>query len=218
MKKLNRKQKYLLLRSMIILLVLLVVNTFAWFLMNTRTQLSMNVHIDSWHITFEDENHVESTYFEIVIDRAYPGMPDYTKVFTITNSGERDAELSYSVVEARLLDESYIADPDGPTHEEIENMLTTELPFYFSFEFSNTDLGHTAGSNSETFTVAMRWDYEAADSSEIEAKDQLDTAWGENVYDYYETHANDTAPTNSLTDDTRYPIYLKINVIASQKE
>ena len=218
MKKLNRKQKYLLLRSMVILLVLLVVNTFAWFLMNTKTQLSMNVHIDSWHITFKDDEDVESTYFEIVIDRAYPGMEDFTKVFTITNTGERDATLSYAVVEARLLDDSYIADDAGPTHEEIEEMLTNDLPFTFEFDFSDTSLGHTTGSNSETFTVTMSWAFEAADSSEIEAKDQLDTAWGENVYDYYETHANDTAPTNSLTDDTRYPIYLKINVIASQAE
>lgn len=218
MKKLNRKQKYLLLRSMVILLVLLVVNTFAWFLMNTKTQMSMNVHIDSWHITFKDDENVESTYFEIVIDRAYPGMEDFTKVFTITNTGERDATLSYAVVEARLLDDSYIADDAGPTHEEIEEMLTNDLPFTFEFNFSDTSLGHTTGSNSETFTVTMSWDFEAADPSEIEAKDQLDTAWGENVYDYYETHANDTAPTNSLTDDTRYPIYLKINVIASQAE
>ncbi len=218
MKKLNRKQKYLLLRSMVILLVLLVVNTFAWFLMNTKTQLSMNVHIDSWHITFKDDEDVESTYFEIVIDRAYPGMEDFTKVFTITNTGERDATLSYAVVEARLLDDSYIADDAGPTHEEIEEMLTNDLPFTFEFDFSDTSLGHTTGSNSETFTVTMSWAFEAADQSEIEAKDQLDTAWGENVYDYYETHANDTAPTNSLTDDTRYPIYLKINVIASQAE
>ena len=218
MKKLNRKQKYLLLRSMVILLVLLVVNTFAWFLMNTKTQMSMNVHIDSWHITFKDDENVESTYFEIVIDRAYPGMEDFTKVFTITNTGERDATLSYAVVEARLLDDSYIADDAGPTHEEIEEMLTNDLPFTFEFDFSDTSLGHTTGSNSETFTVTMSWDFEAADPSEIEAKDQLDTAWGENVYDYYETHANDTAPTNSLTDDTRYPIYLKINVIASQAE
>lgn len=218
MKKLNRKQKYLLLRSMVILLVLLVVNTFAWFLMNTKTQMSMNVHIDSWHITFKDDENVESTYFEIVIDRAYPGMEDFTKVFTITNTGERDATLSYAVVEARLLDDSYIADDAGPTHEEIEEMLTNDLPFTFEFDFSDTSLGHTTGNNSETFTVTMSWDFEAADPSEIEAKDQLDTAWGENVYDYYETHANDTAPTNSLTDDTRYPIYLKINVIASQAE
>ena len=216
MKKLNRKQKYLLLRSMIILLILLVVNTFAWFLMNTTTKFNMNVHVDSWHITFKDEENVESTYFEIVIDRAYPGMQDYTKVFTITNSGERDAELSYEVIEARLLEDSYIANDVTPTHEEIEEMLTNELPFQFNFEFSNSELGHTTGNNSETFTVTMHWDYEAENPDDIDARDALDTAWGENVYGYYQDHANDTAPANALEDDTRYPIYLKINVVATQ--
>lgn len=218
MKKLNRKQKYLLLRSMIILLVLLVVNTFAWFLMNTKSSLSMNVHIDSWQITFKDDNNVESQNFEIVIDRAYPGMPDYTKVFTITNTGERDAELQYSVIKARLLDETYEASDTGTTHEEIENMLMNDLPFYFTFEFSDTDLGHTTGNNSETFTVTMHWDYESENPSLIAAKDELDTAWGENVYDYYVAHSNDTAPTNTMQDDTRYPIYLKINIVASQAQ
>ena len=215
-KKFNRRQKYLLLRSMIILLVLLVVNTFAWFLMSTRTALSLNVHIDSWQVTITDENDVESEVFEIVVDRAYPGMPEFTKVFTITNTGERDAELVYSVIEARLLEDTYTVDPDnGPTHDEIEDMLENDLPFHFSFDFSNDELSHTTGNNQETFTLTLTWDYEASDPAEIDAKDELDTQWGEDVYDYYEDHKDDPAPA-TVGDDTRYPIYLKINVIAQQ--
>lgn len=219
MKKLNRKQKYLLLRSMIILLVLLVVNTFAWFLMNTKSALSMNVHIDSWHITFTDEDDVESQEFEIVIDRAYPGMDDYSRTFTITNTGERNAVLTYSVIKARLLNDTYTASDDGPySHEDIEDMLENDLPFHFTFAFSDTELGHTTGHNSETFTVTMHWDFEADNINDIDAQDAIDTAWGENVYDYYQAHNNDTLPTNTLQDNTRYPIYIRFNLIASQAD
>ena len=215
-KKLNTKQRYILLGSMVLVLILLIVNTFAWFLMTTRNSLTIDTHVDSWQISMTDEEQTVVQEVLITIDHAYPGMTEYKDVFTLTNTGERDAELSFEVIYARLLEDVYEVSDTGPTHEEIEEMLTDDLPFTFDFQFSGTTLGHTTGNNSQTFTVKLNWAYEAANPADVEEKDEADTAWGEAAYVYNESHKNDPIPTNPGDDNTRYPIVLKLHVIASQ--
>lgn len=215
-KKLITKHKYMILGLMVMLLILLVVNTFAWFLMTTRNSMTIDTHIDSWQISMTDEDDFVVQTVLITIDHAYPGMNEYEEVFTLTNTGERDAELSFEVVYARLLSDVYEASDSGLSHSDIESMLTNDLPFDFNFEFSSTTLGHTTGNNTETFTVTLNWDYEASDPADAEEKDELDTQWGEDAYEYNEEHKNDPPPSNPTDDNTRYPIVLKLFVYASQ--
>ena len=73
-------------------------------------------------------------------------IPTLSKYLTKV-TGERDAELSFEVVYARLLSDVYEASDSGLSHSDIESMLTNDLPFDFNFElnidFTNADVSCT---------------------------------------------------------------------------
>ena len=181
----KKKKKNLLLafikkhkiKTLLFLFIALVANTYAWFLYNRIVSADMSAHIKSWQVTINGAQD-ETLTFEI--DDLYPGMPEYSDTAELTNEGEMDAEVSFSLKSIRILDETYEVGVDGLTAEDLEEMLEEDYPFDVTFESSNDQVsGH--GGQSE-LRIYVNWAFGNGDPD----KDALDTEWGEKSYDFSE--------------------------------
>ena len=183
--KKNKKKKNLLfafikkhkIKTLLFLFIALVANTYAWFLYNRIVSADMSAHIKSWQVTIDGANN-ESLTFEI--DDLYPGMPEYSDSAELTNEGEMDAEVSFTIKSIRILDEEYEVGVDGETVESITQKLEEDYPFDISFESSN-DLVSGHGGQAE-LRLYVTWDFGDGDPD----KDAWDTEWGEKSYDFSE--------------------------------
>lgn len=211
-KKLKGLIKLLNIKSLMILILLLIVNSFAWFIYATRSSLSMNVHVDSWNISFEDGD--QSANLEIYVEHAYPGMTTYSKTYTIVNNGEQAAVIGFTIVSARILDTTYVSGEGGVTSNSIKTMLENDFPFTITIDTSAIATGVLGQDETGIITVSMTWPYESGN-------DELDTKWGMDAYSYYQNHAGDdlnVAAENTAAggDSGQYPIYINIKLTATQ--
>lgn len=167
------------LKTLILLIVLLSFNSYAWFIYATKVSSGMNAHITSWNVKFKagDEDITTNVVFDV--DKIYPGMEDQTKTLTAYNEGEMIAQLSYDIKQIRILDTTYTAS-ETLTSEEIESLLA-DYPFKLTFAIDNSNLN--AENGSATFIIMLTWDFESGD-------DALDTAWGERAYEYNKNNPN----------------------------
>ena len=85
MNKVVKVLKKIKLRNLIILLVLLIVNTFAWFIYATKVSLDLSVHVSSWDVEFVSGDEEITTNMEIVVDRIYPGMDQFEQTIEVHN-------------------------------------------------------------------------------------------------------------------------------------
>lgn len=177
MKKVVEILKKIKIRNIIILIVLLAFNAYAWFLYNTRVAMDLNVHVSSWEIEFYD-SHDEKLATQVIVDveRAYPGMETFEKVVSVKNSGEIEAELEYYFKRIDIMGEVYDAEAEGSTltYEDIENKLK-EYPFNISVTINDENL---KDNGTGSFSVKVEWPYESGN-------DELDTYWGNKAYEYY---------------------------------
>lgn len=183
------------LKTLILLIVLLSFNSYAWFIYATKVSSGMNAHITSWNVKFKagDEDITTNVVFDV--DKIYPGMEDQTKTLTAYNEGEMIAQLSYDIKQIRILDATYTAS-ETLTSAEIEELLAN-YPFKLTFSIDNSNLN--AENGSATFIILLTWDFESGD-------DALDTAWGERAYEYNKNNPNSPS------------IHAEIEVRATQEE
>lgn len=183
------------LKTLILLIVLLSFNSYAWFIYATKVSSGMNAHITSWNVKFKagDEDITTNVVFDV--DKIYPGMEDQTKTLTAYNEGEMIAQLSYDIKQIRILDTTYTAS-ETLTSAEIEELLAN-YPFKLTFSIDNSNLN--AENGSATFIILLTWDFESGD-------DALDTAWGERAYEYNKNNPNSPS------------IHAEIEVRATQEE
>lgn len=183
------------LKTLILLIVLLSFNSYAWFIYATKVSSGMNAHITSWNVKFKagDEDITTNVVFDV--DKIYPGMEDQNKTLTAYNEGEMIAQLSYDIKQIRILDTTYTAS-ETLTSAEIEELLAN-YPFKLTFSIDNSNLN--AENGSATFIILLTWDFESGD-------DALDTAWGERAYKYNKNNPNSPS------------IHAEIEVRATQEE
>ena len=180
MKEKRKKLKRRIRRSTLFFLVLaLITNSFAWFIYTNKVSNSINTHVKSWMVTFDqDGNPLEDTV-EFNIDSIYPGMNDFNDSITISNTGETTAYISYEVESIRLLDEVYTR--DNYSSEELIHILESNYPFTITFDVTNEEI--TTG-NVGSFNVSLVWPYESGD-------DEADTYWGRKSYDFLENNKDE---------------------------
>lgn len=178
----------------LILIFLLVFNTYAWFIYATEVSTGLSVHVRSWKILFKNDNNPIVDYININVDNIYPGMEDYVNKLEAYNLSESKAKVSYEILSARILDteyksvEGYLYEKlevpeDAKTSAELAEMLKTEFPFKLEITIDNEVLDAEVGIT--TYTIRLYWPYESGD-------DTLDTYWGNKAYEY-----NKANPTNS---------------------
>lgn len=162
-------------RKLILLIVILSFNTFAWLIYATKVSGGLSAHISSWNIEFKVGDEQTSTNIDFDVDKIYPGMDTYTKEITVKNDGEFVATLSYKVNKIVVLGQTYQVD-ENTTSDDLFNMLQNTFPFKININIINgTQLKENSTS---TYSVSVYWKYESGD-------DELDTTWGENAYQYY---------------------------------
>lgn len=188
-------KKYIKLRTLIILLVLLAFNSYAWFIFATKVSGGLSAHVTSWDVTFQVGDQESITNVEIDVSTIYPGMETYTKVITAKNTGESIANLSYKFDSLTVLGTTY-AVGDEYTQEQLDSKIANDFPFKITVVIDQTELETINGYG--TFIISVEWPYESGD-------DALDTYWGERSYEY-----NKLNPTDSS-------LKLQLTLIAQQK-
>ena len=194
--KLKRKERRLknrvTLRTLFLLAITLIFNTYAWFLYLNTVSADITAHVDAWHVTFEVDHEDVEKSFEFQVAHAYPGMPNQSKTVSIINSGDRIADLTYSIKSARIFNNVYFSQeaveggeiaPIGATILTEANLLTklqTEYPFNITFTPSGNTIEN--GQNG-SLTITFSWVYE-------NDNDENDTLYGTRAYDYYKTNSD----------------------------
>lgn len=176
-KKTKNIIKYINTKTMVILIVLLAFNAFAWFIYITKASLELDIHVAAWEIDFKTDDQIIKNDILLEIDRIYPGMEDYTKEIEVVNKGEINAELSYRITSIEIFGEKYEIG-DQYTSDDLQNILES-YPFKISIESSSDQI--EAGTGQGKFTVKVVWPFESGN-------DIVDTYYGNKSYEFQENN------------------------------
>ena len=201
MDKIIKIMKKIKIRNILILIVLLAFNAYAWFIYTTKVSMDLTAHVSSWDVEFISDQGGITSHITVSVERVYPGMEPYERVIQVNNRGDMEATLSYDVLSAKIMNEYYEVGQvlDGETEEltsdDIEDIITNNYPFRITIEKDETNLSAENGVG--YFTITVEWDYESGN-------DQLDTEWGQRAYNFYNTHpGEETIELNLLLKATQ---------------
>lgn len=199
MQKLKKIIKKVKIKNLLILIMLLLFNTYAWFVYSTKVNMEISAHVSSWNIQFVSDNQEITTDVEIKIDRIFPGMEGekkFEKVIEVKNNGEKSAVLSYNIQEITIMGEKYsVEGENAKTEDEIKEILNS-YPFKIKIEVDDSQLQNNTGNGK--VTIGLEWPFESGN-------DELDTYWGNKAYEYYSVNPDKNS------------VELKVILNASQK-
>lgn len=178
MEKIVKIIKKVKIRNILILILLIIFNTYAWFVYATRVATDISVHIASWNVEFATGEDETTTNILVQVDRAYPGMENYLKEITVKNKGEMKAKLDCKIKSLKVMDDKYVVG-GNTTDEELKNKIETEYPFKINITKDDSELSQGIGDGK--FSISVEWPYESGD-------DEKDTLWGNKAYEYYKTN------------------------------
>lgn len=196
MEKIIRLLKKIKIKNLIILILLLAFNTYAWFVYASKVSMDLTVHVSSWNVEFLAGSGETVTNITVNVERAFPGMETFEEKVEVHNKGETTVNLNYEIKEVIIMGESYVTnDENGYTTSSLEEMLKTRYPFTITIEKNSDD--SLVENAKGYFKVTVSWPFESGD-------DESDTYWGNKAYDYYALNPNGKC------------IELKIELIATQ--
>lgn len=182
---LERLVKTLGLKTIIILIVLLSFNTYAWFVFSNHVDTEMGAKVRAWNITFLQDNESVTQSLTFDVNDIYPGMSSYHDEVSITNNGDTNALVNFEIESVRILDTTYTVGDDYSS-DEIVDMLENDFPFKVLLGVNNSII---VPFTTSVFSVDVVWNFE-------ENLDSVDTLWGENAYTY--NHAHPDMPSISI--------------------
>ena len=181
MKKIFKIIKKIKLRHLIILLFLLMFNTYAWFIYTTKVNTTIDAHVSSWNVEFiSKEGGVESNLL-VSVDKIYPGMTPFEYDVNVKNEGEMRAKLDYEIRTIRIMDDNYIVS-DTLSSQEIENQIKQKYPFKINIISNDSKMDPKGGTGN--FKIIVSWDYESGDDSK-------DTEYGNKAYQFYKDNPDE---------------------------
>ena len=187
--------KKIKLRNIIILIILLMFNTYAWFIYATKVDTSLSVHVSSWNVQFVSLGGESIKDLVIEVERIYPGMETFEKTIEVRNTGETKASLRYEMQSLKIMGETFQVS-DTLTSEELENQIKETYPFKITVQ--KDDTGFVEGTGNGSFKIKIEWPFESG-------KDDVDTYWGNKAYEYYSLNPGEKS------------IELKLKLIATQQ-
>lgn len=217
--KVNKKVKSgLQIKTVILLILTLLANTYAWFIYLSTVEAKIEMHINEWEFQLEDG---DSQGFIFTVEEIYPGMEDATKEITAKNKeGSMTADLSCEVVRLKILDQEYLLGQekeDGTTYtsDELISKMLNDYPFKIKifindkeYRGSIDNLTMAAGEDT-TIKLMVTWDYETGNVvNGVADGDEEDTKWGSLAYDYL---VNTPSPE-------RYSVQVELAIKAVQHE
>ena len=191
----NKKQKrYLKLNLMSLFFagMSFISITLAWFAYSGLITTSTIIDVKSWLIKFDKNGDEVSNEIVIPLFQIYPGMETTSETINIKNMGDSDADLSYEIVSARVLDK-YIESNGEKGY--VEDQLSQAYPFHINISLSDTFVNAHDGTGE--FVISVSWPLDSG-------QDDKDNQWGNDSYQYYQNNPDSPA------------IEVQINLKASQ--
>ncbi len=154
---LHHNKKKMLVKTILFALLLLGINTYAWFIFFDKFDGNINANVIGWDVTFyDDDTSMENVSLDI--NSLYPGMDTYVKEIRINNSSDVRAKFDYEINSFTLFGREYLV-----TEERSSEMLiqTLETEFPFSIKFTKTKEELNSGGDSSIFTITVAWPFES---------------------------------------------------------
>lgn len=189
---------------LVILALLLIGNTYAWFIYIDTVSNSVDVHIKAWNIDLQDDQGTVTDTVTVYVDAVYPGMTTYEKEIRVSNFSDLDATVSYDILSVEIMGEktysregkieyNLATSQNDPTSAQLIQQLANDYPFVIDFDIDETHLEAVTGT--ATYTISISWDYESGN-------DTLDTYWGERAF----TFVNETPGAACISLDIKIKI------------
>ena len=201
-KKRMSKRNKIRLKSILLLVFLFGLNTLAWFIYISKVNTDLRASVVSWDVTFMDNNNiVEAITLEITDMK--PGMPNFSKTYTVRNRSGVDAHFEYTIKKVTLFGVEYTSSTT-PTADEVLTMLQTQTPYVLTLNSSTETI---AEGSTATFDITLTWPYEPTNSY-VRINGLYEYQSG---YTYYVKNGNDYVMTvatstnyNSLVESGLY--------------
>lgn len=183
---------------LLLLIVLLVSNSFAWFIYATQVSGDISVRVKAWKVNFTNSGNPINEIVNINVPNAFPGMNIFQQEIAIVNESDLAANVKYTILSANIMGEQYKT-VEGKkesgealigtelTSAELALKLNSEYPFKININLSKEQLEEGTGTGN--FNIKMIWPYESGN-------DELDTIWGIKAYEFRKL--NTTEPSIRL--------------------
>ena len=176
-----------------------IFTTFAWFAYSGLRKVSTEVDVKAWYIELSKAGEVVTNDIVITLDDVYPGMETVDEIVNIENKGDSDAQLSYKVVSARILDSSISGD-SLENNSFMTDTLSHDYPFHVNIDLSKNYI--SSHGDSSTFEVSVSWPLDSGN-------DSLDSLWGMNAYNFQKSEKE------RFAQDPNYSIKPAIQIVIS---
>ena len=217
--KINKTLKSgLQIKTVVLLLLTLLVNTYAWFIYLSTVETKIEMHINEWEFELEDG---DAQGFLFTVEEIYPGMQEAKKEIIAKNKdGSMDADLSCEIVRLKVLDTEYVRGQekdDGTTYtsDELLSKMLNDYPFKIQIfindkEYTGSQDNLTmVGGEDTTIKLTVNWPYETGNVVDgVADGDAEDTKWGSLAYNYL---------VNSATPE-KYSIQVELAIKAVQHD
>ena len=100
-----RVLKKIKISHLVILALLLIGNTYAWFIYIDTVSNSVDVHIKAWNIDLQDDQGTVTDTVTVFVDAVYPGMTTYEKEIVVSNYSDLSATVTYDVLSVEIMGE-----------------------------------------------------------------------------------------------------------------
>ena len=158
--------------SILFFAVSLISITLAWFAYTNTVSSDMNIDLKAWNVKITRNNTEVNNTFTINIADLYPGSPTFDETYTIHNTGDLAAKVSYNIKGLRVLNDYYF--PQDVSFAKLER----DFPFVLSFTHGSRYL---APGSTSTFNVNCQWPLDSGN-------DALDAQYGQRAYEYYQNY------------------------------
>jgi hypothetical protein len=182
--------------------------TLAWFAYSGLSTVSTDVGVKAWYIELEKNGESISNNIVISLSEISPGMETLNEVVKIKNMGDTDAQIKYSIVSARILDDpndNYVVDNETITSDYVEDILAHEYPFHLNISLSKNYV--LSKGEESIFEVSVSWPLDSG-------HDALDSKWGSDAYKFQLSEEEKRMQDENY--QVRPPIQIVISVIAEQ--
>ena len=208
LRKFKTKRALAKIRILILLLVMLIVSTYAWFVFKLiPPKISgLTGSVSEWEVEYSiDDVVIEEEEINIAVDEFYPGMDEYTKNIVVRNITPTVSSIKIELTSVKLFGEeilpSLLANNDITEAGTTKNIFSTDrYPFKAGYYYdkniihdSYIDESLTPNSTAR-ITFFASWDYERVTATMTQQQnDELDTSLGSRAYQYYKDNETESA-------------------------
>lgn len=205
-------------KTVLLIIVFLIANTYAWFKYASTASAEIRMHIKDWN--FEITTTGASDDLIITADQIYPGMDEVKDSLTAKNNGEMKAIVYLRYRSIQVLDETYkigdvvwddvLGENVEISFDYLEDTILKKYPFTVDMyvdgvKIASDDKVIVDTGNEKEIAVAVNWLYEeGTTTNEIASKDLIDTQLGTAAYTFHKDNPDE------------YSVKIILEVVAEQ--